>query len=228
MPGGGGGPTRRKDVSRIPAACLAMIGAQSAAAAELLRCRTIETAITVGVAILRAHCTAPGPVSEPGRRGGRHAADYAVLVIRQARRGSTRLLRLDFQALENRRNGAIQRRGPGSQGFGDDCELRARRSAVRRTQRPPQFTFSSATSFIVNCDSQAEIDEYWARLSDGGETHVCGWLKDRFGVSWQIVPRALGQMLDGADAQRTGRVMRAIMTMTKLDLAALERAWREP
>jgi len=92
----------------------------------------------------------------------------------------------------------------------------------------PQFTFSSAISFVVNCDSQAEIDEYWARLSDGGETHVCGWLKDRFGVSWQIVPRALGQMLDGADAQRTGRVMRAIMTMTKLDLAALERAWREP
>ena len=92
----------------------------------------------------------------------------------------------------------------------------------------PQFTFSPAISFVVNCDSQTDIDEYWARLSDGGETQVCGWLKDRFGVSWQIVPRALRQMLDGADPERTNRVMQAIMTMTKLDLAALERAWRQP
>jgi len=92
----------------------------------------------------------------------------------------------------------------------------------------PQFTFSPAISFVVYCDSQAEIDDYWARLLDGGQTHVCGWLKDRFGVSWQIVPRALGRMLDGADAERTNRVMQAVMTMTKLDLAELERASKEP
>ena len=89
----------------------------------------------------------------------------------------------------------------------------------------PQFKFTPAVSFVVNCDSQAEVDEYWQTLSAGGETQVCGWLKDRYGVSWQIVPRALPRMLADDDAQRAARVMRVMMKMTKIEIAELERAY---
>jgi len=92
----------------------------------------------------------------------------------------------------------------------------------------PQFTFSPAISFVVSCGSQAEVDEYWQRLSAGGEPHVCGWLKDRYGVPWQIVPRALAHMLVAGDAHRTARVMQALVKMTKLELGELERAFNEP
>jgi len=89
----------------------------------------------------------------------------------------------------------------------------------------PKFQFTPALSLVVNCDSQAEIDEYWAKLSAGGATSQCGWLTDKFGVSWQIVPRALGEMVSDKDERRANRVMRALMEMTKLDLAALKRAY---
>lgn len=90
----------------------------------------------------------------------------------------------------------------------------------------PAFTFSEAISLTVQCDSQAEIDHYWETLSAGGppEAQMCGWLKDRFGVSWQIVPRHLGDLVADADPARSERTMKAIFTMKKLDMAALERA----
>ena len=89
----------------------------------------------------------------------------------------------------------------------------------------PQFTFSPAISFVVNCDNQAEVDDYWQRLSAGGAPLVCGWLKDRLGVSWQIVPRVLVRMLADSDTQRSARVMQAMMKMTKIEIPAPERAW---
>ena len=89
----------------------------------------------------------------------------------------------------------------------------------------PLFNFSPAISFVVNCDTRAEVDEYWERLSAGGEPHVCGWLKDRYGVSWRIVPRALTRMLTDRDAGRTFRFMQALMNMQKLKMAELERAF---
>lgn len=90
----------------------------------------------------------------------------------------------------------------------------------------PVFRITPAVSFVVNCESQAEIDRYWAALGEGGDAAAqqCGWLKDRFGVSWQIVPVQLPTLLGGADAAQSGRVMAALMTMKKLDLAELERA----
>ena len=88
----------------------------------------------------------------------------------------------------------------------------------------PQFKFTPALSLIVNCDDQAEIDSLWDKLAEGGEHVQCGWLTDKFGVSWQIVPRSLPELLD-RDAQRTDRVMRAVMTMKKLDIAQLEQAF---
>ena len=87
----------------------------------------------------------------------------------------------------------------------------------------PQYKFTPALSLMVNCDDQAEIDALWEKLAEGGEHIQCGWLTDKFGVSWQIVPRALPELL-GGDAQRTDRVMRAVMSMKKLDIAQMERA----
>jgi predicted 3-demethylubiquinone-9 3-methyltransferase (glyoxalase superfamily) len=89
----------------------------------------------------------------------------------------------------------------------------------------PHFTFSPAISLFVKCADQEEVDRFWARLSAGGETVQCGWLRDRFGVSWQIVPTALGDMLRDADPARAGRVMQALMQMIKLDIAALQKAY---
>jgi predicted 3-demethylubiquinone-9 3-methyltransferase (glyoxalase superfamily) len=89
----------------------------------------------------------------------------------------------------------------------------------------PDFTFSEAISFQVDCESQDEVDAYWSKLSAGGEEGPCGWLKDKFGLSWQIVPSALPEMLRHPDPQRAERVMGALMQMRKLDIAALKRAF---
>jgi len=80
------------------------------------------------------------------------------------------------------------------------------------------FTFSPAISFMVDCKTQEEVDEFWERLSEGGEIQQCGWLQDRYGVSWQIVPTVLGEMLQDKDAERSERVMKAMLQMKKLDI----------
>jgi predicted 3-demethylubiquinone-9 3-methyltransferase (glyoxalase superfamily) len=89
----------------------------------------------------------------------------------------------------------------------------------------PLFRFTEAVSLVVECEDQAEIDHYWSRLTVGGEESACGWLKDRFGLSGQVVPKALGRMWSDPDARKTERVMVALLTMKKLDLARLERAF---
>ena len=90
----------------------------------------------------------------------------------------------------------------------------------------PQFTFNEAVSFQVHCDTQEEIDHFWARLTEGGEGGPCGWLKDRFGVSWQVVPAVLSELLTDPDPQKSQRVTRAFLQMQKFDIAALLRAYR--
>jgi len=90
----------------------------------------------------------------------------------------------------------------------------------------PHFKLNEAMSLVVSCDDQAEIDRYWERLTaDGGSPSQCGWLKDRFGLSWQILPKAFLQMLADPDPARVGRVFQAMMSQTKFDIAALERAY---
>ena len=88
----------------------------------------------------------------------------------------------------------------------------------------PDFTFSEAISFQVGCRTQEEVDAYWSTLSGGGEEGPCGWLKDRFGVSWQIVPNVLSELLSRSDAETSQRVMRAMLGMKKLQIAELEAA----
>ncbi len=89
----------------------------------------------------------------------------------------------------------------------------------------PVFTFTPAISFVVNCRTQAEIDRFWDKLSAGGEKVECGWLKDKYGVSWQIVPDILSKLLTSPDTRRTNRVMQAILKMKKFDIAELKKAY---
>ena len=88
----------------------------------------------------------------------------------------------------------------------------------------PQFKFTEAISFLVNCETQREIDCFWEKLSAGGEKGRCGWLKDKFGVSWQIVPPILGEMLNDGDEEKSQRMMQAMLRMRKLDIKKLKRA----
>jgi predicted 3-demethylubiquinone-9 3-methyltransferase (glyoxalase superfamily) len=88
----------------------------------------------------------------------------------------------------------------------------------------PEFTFSEALSFQVFCETQDEVDTYWSKLSEGGEEGPCGWLKDRFGLSWQIVPTALSRLLQDPDREKSQRVMAAMMQMKKIEIDELERA----
>ena len=88
----------------------------------------------------------------------------------------------------------------------------------------PQFKFDEAISFQVNCGSQDEVDELWTKLSDGGEEGPCGWLKDKYGVSWQIVPTVLDELIGDPDPERSQRAMKAMLGMRKIDIAELERA----
>ena len=88
----------------------------------------------------------------------------------------------------------------------------------------PQFSFDEAVSFLINCKDQAEVDRYWEALLDGGEASQCGWLKDRFGLSWQVVPEGMEEMLSDADPERAERAMQAMLGMVKIDLAAMKAA----
>lgn len=91
----------------------------------------------------------------------------------------------------------------------------------------PHFKFSEAISFIVNCDTQEEVDHYWEKLSQGGDAkaQMCGWLKDKFGLSWQIIPQALSQLMSDPDREKAGRVMNAMLKMKKIDIQGLKDAY---
>jgi predicted 3-demethylubiquinone-9 3-methyltransferase (glyoxalase superfamily) len=89
------------------------------------------------------------------------------------------------------------------------------------------FTFSPAISFFVKCETQEEVDDLWAKLSAGGETQRCGWLKDKFGVSWQIIPTVLGAMLQDKDPEKSKRVMEAMLKMVMLDIKLLKQAYEQ-
>ena len=90
----------------------------------------------------------------------------------------------------------------------------------------PQFTFSPAVSFLVSCETQEEVDRLWEKLSEGGRKDRCGWLQDKFGLSWQIVPSVLGKMLHDQDPEKSKNVMSAMLQMEKIDIAVLERAYQ--
>ncbi len=115
--------------------------------------------------------------------------------------------------------------GPGTKGSVMSAAFELEGQQFYALNGGPQFTFTPAVSFFVDCETQEEVDYFWDRLSDGGKTNVCGWLQDRFGLSWQIVPSLLGRFLQDEDVEKSERVMRAMMQMTKLDIKGLQQAY---
>ena len=126
--------------------------------------------------------------------------------------------------------GAIHRfteAGPGPEGAVMLIEFELNGQKFSGLNGGPQFTFNEAVSIVVPCADQAEVDYYWSRLTEGGQEVACGWCKDRYGLSWQVVPAAFLEMVGDPDRAKAARVMRAMMAMTKFDIAEIERAYAD-
>jgi predicted 3-demethylubiquinone-9 3-methyltransferase (glyoxalase superfamily) len=117
--------------------------------------------------------------------------------------------------------------GPGPKGTVMVAQFQLEGQEFLALNGGPKFSFSPAISFVVNCQSQEEVDYYWEKLSEGGEKVQCGWLKDKYGLSWQVVPTALSELLHDRDAAKSQRVMKALLQMTKIDIAGLRRAYEQ-
>lgn len=117
--------------------------------------------------------------------------------------------------------------GPGPEGSLMTASFQLEGQEFMALNGGPQFKFSEAVSLVVNCETQEEVDEFWEKLSEGGEKGPCGWLKDKFGLSWQVVPTILGKMLCDEDAEKANRVTEAMLQMGKIDIAELERAYNQ-
>jgi predicted 3-demethylubiquinone-9 3-methyltransferase (glyoxalase superfamily) len=115
--------------------------------------------------------------------------------------------------------------GPGPKGSVMTVEFELNGEQFVALNGGPEFKFTEAISFVVNCESQEEIDYFWGKLTAGGQEVQCGWLKDKFGLSWQIVPTAIGKMLSDPDPAKSQRVMKAMLEMIKIDLPTLQRAY---
>jgi predicted 3-demethylubiquinone-9 3-methyltransferase (glyoxalase superfamily) len=117
--------------------------------------------------------------------------------------------------------------GPGPAGTVMTATFHINGQEIMALNGGPQFHFTEAISFFVTCQTQAEVDELWEKLSEGGVKDQCGWLKDKFGLSWQIVPSILGDLLQDKNASKAANVMKAMLQMTKLDIARLQQAYAE-
>ena len=117
--------------------------------------------------------------------------------------------------------------GPGPKGSVMTVEFQLRGQDFIALNGGPQFRFTEAISFSVNCETQEEVDEFWEKLSEGGKEGPCGWLKDRYGLSWQINPIVLGEMLSDPDPAKAQRVMQAMLQMKKIDINRLKQAYGE-
>jgi len=129
---------------------------------------------------------------------------------------------------KNSRIGNISRYGaggPGPQGSVMSVSFQLDGQDVMALNGGPEFAFTEAFSFLVACDTQAEVDELWAKLTEDGQEVQCGWLKDKYGLSWQIVPKGLTELLSGPDAEKSRRAMHAMLQMKKIDLAAIRAAY---
>jgi predicted 3-demethylubiquinone-9 3-methyltransferase (glyoxalase superfamily) len=114
--------------------------------------------------------------------------------------------------------------GPGPKGSVMTASFELEGQQFTALNGGPHFKFTEAVSFVVNCETQEEVDELWDKLSEGGQTQQCGWLKDKFGLSWQIIPSALPKLINDPDPQKSQRVMEAMLQMTKIDIAKLRQA----
>jgi len=115
--------------------------------------------------------------------------------------------------------------GPGPKGSVMTASFELEGQQFTALNGGPHFKFTEAVSFVVNCETQEEVDELWDKLSEGGQTQQCGWLKDRFGLSWQIVPSVLMELINDPDPQKSQRVTEAMLQMTRIDIAKLRQAY---
>ena len=122
------------------------------------------------------------------------------------------------------KNARVLRVSPGPGGKAMSVTFEVEGQEITGFNAGPQFKFTEAISFFVNCADQAEVDDLWAKLSEGGEAGRCGWVKDRFGLWWQVIPTALGRLMGDPDPAKAKRVADAMLTMQKIDVATLERA----
>jgi predicted 3-demethylubiquinone-9 3-methyltransferase (glyoxalase superfamily) len=118
--------------------------------------------------------------------------------------------------------------GPGPPGSAMTVQFQLEGQSFVALNGGPLYKFTEAISFVVNCETQDEVDDYWGKLCAGGTEIQCGWLKDKFGLSWQVVPTVLSQLLSDPDPEKSQRVMKALMTMKKLDVRALKQAFDNP
>jgi len=117
---------------------------------------------------------------------------------------------------------------PGPNGIAQSVNFELEGQEFIALNAGPQFKFNESISFLVDCKTQAEVDELWEKLTaDGGEESMCGWLKDKYGLSWQIIPTALGEMLGDPDPEKAGRVMQAMLKMNKIDIQGLRQAYEQ-
>lgn len=114
--------------------------------------------------------------------------------------------------------------GPGPEGAVLVCSFDILGQKFLALNGGPMFKFNESVSFMISCDNQEEVDYYWDKLLEGGEASACGWLKDKFGLSWQVTPKRLMELMSSSDPETSGRVMQAMMQMVKLDIPTLERA----
>jgi len=115
--------------------------------------------------------------------------------------------------------------GPGPKGTAMSATFELAGQRFIALNAGPQFKFSEAISFFINCETQQEVDDLWEKLSAGGQKSKCGWLKDKYGLSWQVIPTALGEMLQDKDPKKSQRVMQAMLQMDKIDIARLKQAY---
>jgi predicted 3-demethylubiquinone-9 3-methyltransferase (glyoxalase superfamily) len=131
---------------------------------------------------------------------------------------------------ENSKIGKVTRygeAGPGPKGTVMTATFRLDGQEFIALNGGPRFKFTEAISFVINCKTQEEVDHFWEKLSEGGEKSRCGWLKDKYGLSWQVVPTVLVEMLQDKDAEKSKRVMTAMLKMDKIDIEALKQASKQ-
>ena len=117
--------------------------------------------------------------------------------------------------------------GPGPKGAVMTAKFQLNGQEFVALNGGPHFKFTEAVSFVVNCETQREVDEFWEKLSEGGEESRCGWLKDKYGLSWQLVPTILVELLQDKDPEKAKRVMEAMLQMNKIDIKKLEQAYEQ-
>ena len=117
--------------------------------------------------------------------------------------------------------------GPGPKGTVMIVEFQLQGQEFIALNGGPHFKFTEAISFVVNCETQEEVDHFWEKLSEGGAESQCGWLKDKYGLSWQVVPTILGELMRDKDASKSQRVMKAMLQMKKIDIKTLKRAYEQ-